>query len=1067
VAVLRLEPDEVKLVAELERLARKANIWDEFVREYGSLVDEIADPADSTRHILEIGRIYASESGREDEAIASFERVLSHDPGSPEALARLEGLYRQKERWADLARILRERETRATDLPERRRLRSERTALLLGPLSDEAQAAAVLEAAVAEEPDDRAALRSLEVLYREQRREPERLGALERLLPIVETDEERVNLLRKMASIHRARPDGADAATTALEKAFALGDRRDDTLESLVRTYEQRASWASCAEVLDRWAEATTARPTRAELRARAGKIYWERLADPIAAEERYADALELDAESPTVLSAMAALSRDRGDHLRAAKFLLESAERTRSPLERGRLFYEAAVLHHDRLDGEARAVELYARALDADPEQVGAASRLAPIYEKAQAWAALEPLLDLLAHRDDIPDAQVADYWRQLAECARKLGKPDKAARSYESARALAPDSVAVLRGLADLNMERQLWVEARALYDEVRQRFEEILAVPDKVDLYTRLARCSAQMEDPEAALRWFGTAVALDPPVDEKVALLEETAELLAGKLARAADAISTLQQVLEVAPTRRQALHRLLELHTEHKQWPLAVAALDRLAGLEPTAAVRAKYHYAAALIERDELAAPEAALLLLNRALDDDPEMERALEASEQLLTDAEDWKELSRHYRRSLKRLPQQGGLADLRARLWNALGLVSLRNLGDRQAAIAALEVASSLDPENLARRELLADLYIEVGPSAAEKAVAQHQFLVARRPDRVESYQALAALFQQMQSYDKLWCAAGALTYLGRADHYLHSFWERHRLADVPVAVGKLVPELWRSVIHPREDTFISALFALLAPALALTTAERHQARGVRRGDRVDLSRGDWFPAVALRYVSTTLEMPLPDLFVREKDPQTVSIYNLRDKTGLTPALVMGQGFGQWSTPWEVVFDLAKRMAFLRWERFPRFALSTEVALDIAVRAGLALGGQPLDAAGHNLYNGEVEKTRSQLAQMVPPPLAEQIASLARRFRGERGDVIDIAEWIVASDLTAARVAFVLSSDLPAAVRVLSAEPAAISPLPLEERINDVLAFSVSEEYFKVRKALGLHVV
>jgi hypothetical protein len=39
-----------------------------------------------------------------------------------------------------------------------------------------------------------------------------------------------------------------------------------------------------------------------------------------------------------------------------------------------------------------------------------------------------------------------------------------------------------------------------------------------------------------------------------------------------------------------------------------------------------------------------------------------------------------------------------------------------------------------------------------------------------------------------------------------------------------------------------------------------------------------------------------------------------------------------------------------------------------------------------------------------------------------------------------------------------------VISTEPAASSPLPAKQRLKDLLAFSVSEEYFSVRKFLGL---
>src|SRR5205814_8366030 len=98
-----------------------------------------------------------------------------------------------------------------------------------------------------------------------------------------------------------------------------------------------------------------------------------------------------------------------------------------------------------------------------------------------------------------------------------------------------------------------------------------------------------------------------------------------------------------------------------------------------------------------------------AVELLNKALDDDPDMHKAFEAVERLYTEAQDWKALARAYRRMIKRLPEKG-MVELRARLCNGLGVGSARYLGDREAAILAVEVASSLERENLARHELLA---------------------------------------------------------------------------------------------------------------------------------------------------------------------------------------------------------------------------------------------------------------------------------------------------------------------------------------------------------------------
>src|SRR5436305_8066524 len=156
-------------------------MWDEFVRDYGSVVDTMSDSADSARFVVEMGRIYAEESGSQQQAVASFERALTHDPGSPEALAGLESLYRQMERWMDLVRILREREGRDGDPKERRRRRTERIDVLLARLHDNAGAIEALEAAVAEDPDDKMALQSLEALYREQHRDSDRLTVLDKL----------------------------------------------------------------------------------------------------------------------------------------------------------------------------------------------------------------------------------------------------------------------------------------------------------------------------------------------------------------------------------------------------------------------------------------------------------------------------------------------------------------------------------------------------------------------------------------------------------------------------------------------------------------------------------------------------------------------------------------------------------------------------------------------------------------------------------------------------------------------------------------------------------------------
>ena len=76
-----------------------------------------------------------------------------------------------------------------------------------------------------------------------------------------------------------------------------------------------------------------------------------------------------------------------------------------------------------------------------------------------------------------------------------------------------------------------------------------------------------------------------------------------------------------------------LHKLLEAYTEQRQWRRAIETLDQLSARGDVAERRARFHYAAAVIARDELHDVELAVDKFNAALDDAPVTPKAFEAS--------------------------------------------------------------------------------------------------------------------------------------------------------------------------------------------------------------------------------------------------------------------------------------------------------------------------------------------------------------------------------------------------------------------------------------------------
>ncbi len=517
----------------------------------------------------------------------------------------------------------------------------------------------------------------------------------------------------------------------------------------------------------------------------------------------------------------------------------------------------------------------------------------------------------------------------------------------------------------------------------------------------------------------------------------------------------------RQALIFQPDRRQTLYKTLEYHTVEREWPLAIATLQRLAELEGDPLARAKCNYAMAAIYRDEEKDSAKANALFTKVLDDSPLYPKAFDAIEKILVENKDLKELERAYRKQIKRLPAEASV-DAKLRLWDGLAEVALKQR-DKESAALTMEVALSLDRANMARQEQLAKLYFDMGPSAADKAIAQHQYLISKKPDRLDSYKALASLYFQAGAHDKMWCVAGSMTCLGKADPPLQALYENFRPTQIPPANSKLNEELWRKILHPDEDPYLGALFALLSPAIAMSSAQPRKMLGLDRDARVDVTTDAWPHSASLRYVANSIEATLPDVFIKRDAPGTISLVNLKDKNTLAPALVIGIGFQQLASHSEVIFDFAKRMVLLRPERFPRFALGTGAALEIAVRAGLQLGGAPIGKGDHGTL---VDKMAKKIDGLLSTPLRAELKGVAKRYVEARGDKIDIPGWIIASDLTASRAALALCGDIVAAARVLALEPSGQSPLTVQERTNDLLAYFTSDDHFTVRAALGMQV-
>ncbi len=351
------------------------------------------------------------------------------------------------------------------------------------------------------------------------------------------------------------------------DRLIALGSRDAVVLDELVRRAlpkvraGDRAGLDLAVEALRCRLEGAADDTERSVLRSALGRLQ-RRAGAPRAAAENATASLTIDPASAGAALVLAAAAGEMGDHAGAIVAGTALAGLVRSSKARAALLRDAADLSASSGDA-AVAAQLLERALEADPEAVLIAARLAQIQAKQNAWGDLARVL-----RRGLKHAQskeaVVPMAAELAEVAKnQLRDPQLAIEALERSRTVAPDHVPALFLLAELYIGQRTWEEAlRALGDVVArstERSEKLVALVGRASILGRVLGRPADAErelraalvvdahDPRALRGLLGLAV----PLDET-----ERAALLSRLVIAETDPPARLAALLELARSRQQ-------------------------------------------------------------------------------------------------------------------------------------------------------------------------------------------------------------------------------------------------------------------------------------------------------------------------------------------------------------------------------------------------------------------------------------------------------------------------------------------------------------------------------
>jgi hypothetical protein len=319
--------------------------------------------------------------------------------------------------------------------------------------------------------------------------------------------------------------------------------------------------------------------------------------------------------------------------------------------------------------------------------------------------------------------------------------------------------------------------------------------------------------------------------------------------------------------------------------------------------------------------------------------------------------------------------------------------------------------------------------------------------------------SLHALFRLYKKSGDVDRQWCVAQVLSYLGAADREEKEVWEKHREAALIRPNAPVTQEAWRRLLfHPEEETLVGEIFSVVVSAVLVgrLSALRRDKQLVKLdpAKKQDPEKSTIQAVRCFHWASAILGMHAPALFTDADYDGFVEMV-----PGVPPSSRLGAKALSGRSAAELAFLAGRHLACYREEHFVKMLVPSARGLEDIFLAALSIGnpGLPLSAP--------VKQLVVPIAQAIEPILEPQAID---RLRGhflrfvEEGGRTNLQRWATSVDRTCARAGLLLANDLKAAHAVFAIEDAA----HLDEKMDDLMTFVVSERYAKLRKQIGIAV-
>ncbi|MFZ5470742.1 MAG: tetratricopeptide repeat protein [Myxococcota bacterium] len=739
-----------------------------------------------------------AQMNRREEALDAARRALEIEPHNLADLNRVFAVFDELRAYGDAVRALELRAQVELGLEDR-----EAAVATLVQVADVWRgvgnkpegAGPALEKVLEIDPANRSAYEQTTALYSQVNDWRAYAQVVDRYLPHLVTDEEKLSALRELARVQEQKLGQKDVAFLAICRALQLNPSDHTIREEVERLAEDTGSHEELAAVYEEVADGLPRGPLAERIYLVLAKVHDEKLDDPAAAEASLRKILEFDPTNELALDALAGMFSRRGRDKEYVVSLEQKLEAAGSIEKRKEILREIGRVFDERLGDPREAASALLRALELEPD-FQTLDELSALYRRQKDFANVAATL--LRGRDLAPTPE--ERSRFQAEVAqvyeRDLADDEAAIDAYRQALEFDPANKVALDALEQLYTKLDRPAELLAVYErqlELSQDWRERVKVLFKSasiweDRYQNLGNADACIEgvlsmDPQnlqaiktlerlrrAQERWeeligvLGRHIELLTQPAEQAELFVEVGDTYHQQLKQVDRAVQAYHQALELNPRCRLAIHALGTLYERSGNWPFALDMLQREAQVAGTTADAVELYHRMGKINEDMLLDPGSAKACYQDALKINPGYLPCIRALKGIYEIEKDWGA----FERALVQEAEQTEDPEAKSRAMLEVARYHAESKDDRDAATSWYEEALRLVPDSFDAARPLADIYIAkenwegaermldiVAVKMAERAVDQQDEQLAK--DLCRQLYRLGYVAEKLSNKDK----------------------------------------------------------------------------------------------------------------------------------------------------------------------------------------------------------------------------------------------------------------------------------------------------------------------